>query len=134
MSLLTIQQVHQNNLVAKEFLKHIIKENKSYVEDKAFKKRLFKNASFFGKIRHILFSILMVFLASNQISKETMIKDQFKHLEKNLKKYFKYHYSDAGARSKIISPEIAFKFYKSGFFSGTIHTIFLKKVPFPTHL
>lgn len=69
MSLLTIQQVHQNNLVAKEFLKHIIKENKSYVEDKAFKKRLFKNASFFGKIRHILFSILMVFLASDQISK-----------------------------------------------------------------
>lgn len=76
----------------------------------------------------------MVFLASDQISKEIMIKDQFKHLEKDLKKYFKYHYSDAGTRSKIISPEIAFKFYKSGFFSGTIHTIFLKKVPFPTHL
>lgn len=133
MSLLTIQQVHQNNLVAKEFLKYIIKENHTYAAEKAYKKRRFKNASIFGKIRHILFSILMIVLASNQLSKEMMLKDQFKHLEKNLKKYFKYHYNDGGTRSKIISPEIAFKIYKSGIFSDTIHTIFLTKVPFPTH-
>ena len=41
MSILTIQQVHQNNLVAKEFLMCIIREKQSYAEDKAFKKRLF---------------------------------------------------------------------------------------------
>lgn len=133
MSILTIQQVHQNNLVAKEFLMCIIRENQSYAEDKAFKKRLFKKASFIGKIGHILTTILMVFLSSHQMSKEMMIRDQCKHLEKNLKKYFKCHYSNAGSYSKIISPEIAFKFYQDGFFSNTIHTISIKKVPFSTH-
>lgn len=130
--MLTLDQVNENNKVAKDILKELNFYLDTFKEEKKNEKLFLKNASIFRKGIFYFFKISDFLFNSKKCAEEMNIKMHLKFLKKDIIRYFKNHYTSAAKMSKIIAPKLEIKTYQDNILWTTITTHKIKNVPYPT--
>jgi|AGFT01.1.fsa_nt_gi hypothetical protein len=113
---LTIQQVQENNVVAKGWMNEIVPEIKKLRLAQQVRKQL----PFMKRV-----AMAELFMAEDAILK--VLEEALMQL----KLYFKYHYSQAALLSKFDSPVLSFTAEKDRLFYKIKTTYFVGEVPHP---
>lgn len=95
--MLTVEQVHENNIVAKRWISELTTEIKKLKDAKEERKAL----PFMTRLAYELSN-------SSELHTELYVLHQLEFAMLSLKLYFKYHYKDAALTSKMRSPELTF--------------------------
>lgn len=95
--MITIAQVHENNVVAKQWIAKLIAEIKQMREATEARNALPFSQRIALEVKH-----------AELFSSELYIRRELETSLRFLKVYFKHHYKHAGLTSKMISPELKF--------------------------
>lgn len=95
--MITIAQVHENNVVAKQWIAELIAEIKKMRESTEARNALPFSQRIALEVKH-----------AKLYSSELYLQRELETCLMFLKIYFKYHYKHAGLSSKLISPELKF--------------------------
>lgn len=118
--MLTLEQVQENNVVAKQWLSDIVSEMKKLKDSSAKRKQMkFKE--------RFLHTMLFV----DDINKETELYGILSEAKMHLDMYFKYHYTHAALLSKLSSPVFQFSTSTSYVLFELEKTYSTGKVPHP---
>lgn len=123
--MLTLQQIHENNIVAKEYLKALIEINAEAKAEKAKQKELWKEAPFGIKCLMVLCNVL----ESDKNHQKFIASSMLERAERDLRNYFKLHYKYGKCHSGFNSPKIEISWISFGMFFNTKTTKKLAQVP-----
>jgi len=129
MNTLTIEQVNENNVVAKQCLTEINTFLKGVADEKSKRNEQFKTDSVGIKVLKCVGTVLN----SERTLKESMVVMALQDLKMRLELYFKYHYSTCGMFSSYYSPEISIRQVSQGVIFTDIYTTIIKQVPHPAN-
>lgn len=116
--MLTIEQVHENNVVAKKWLEELIagineiEQKRARRKEQSWKER-------------ILYALVCV----DELTHEMQVLGFLKEAKMHLDLYFKYHYNHAAILSKVHSPVLEFSVTKSRILYEVEKTYRIKKAP-----
>lgn len=126
---LTLEQVSENNAVAKKSLLEINKFLDEVAATKAIRKQEFSTDTVGMKILKGLGGVIN----SQETLKESMVVMALQDLKVRLELYFKYHYSTCGMFSSYYSPEISIRQISHGVIFTDIFTTIIQKIPHPAN-
>lgn len=118
--MLTLEQVHENNIVAKKWLSDIVQEMNKLNEK--FTER--KQMSFKDKFLDMMANV-------EEINHELALYGILREAKMYLDMYFKYHYTEAALLSKCKSPVFQYSTTKSYVLFEVEKTYSAGKVPHP---
>lgn len=98
--MLTIQEVHQNNVVIKEVLKEICDYQKKRAEEKARSREMRKSL---GTVKYLCYNCFRL----KELTANDKIDCAVNLLKFKLELYMKSHYSTAGLVSQYYQPDVS---------------------------
>lgn len=129
MKALTLEQINENNVVAKQYLSEANKFLKE-IADKKLQRKLDAQTDSFG-IK--LLKGLSCTLNAEAILDESRMEMLVQDLKMRLDFYFKLHYRTCGLYSSYYSPDISIKQTSYGVIWTTSKTTTVKQVPHPAN-
>ena len=123
--MLTLQQIHENNVVAKEYLKALIEINAEAKAEKARRKKEWSEASFGTKCLIVFCNVLKTDEKHSELLSNSMLQS----VERNLRFYFKMHYKYGKIHSGRSTPKLEISWTSYGVINNTTYIRKLVQIP-----